>query len=113
MAGADVEFAYRADMTIGELKRMIAHDNTLGVPPVWRQRLVLMPAHGGHEPHEILADSNLISACNFTTSAPVVELVVLEEVRSSKAHVSLSSGAFSSLLSAYATFSCSHPGALV
>ena len=78
MSGDEAAFELDGARRIRDLKRAIAGERALGTPPVSRQRLVLMPAHGGREPHEVLADGRVLSACGEATDETELELVVMD-----------------------------------
>jgi len=78
MSGDEAAFELDGARRIRDLKRAIAGERALGTPPVSRQRLVLMPAHGGREPHEVLADGRVLSACGDASGETELELVVMD-----------------------------------
>ena len=78
MAGQllDVEVAVGA--RIAELKRALAAAHPeLHLPSIGQLQLVLMPAHGGAEPFEVLVNARTLDSCHLNTDA-VLELVVLD-----------------------------------
>ena len=79
MSGDEAAFELDAAKCIRDLKRLIASERALGAPPVARQRLVLMPAHGGREPHEVLADGRTLAHCGQAAGDETeLELVVVD-----------------------------------
>ena len=78
MSGDEAAFELDAAKCIRDLKRLIASERALGKPAVYRQRLVLMPEHGGCEPHEVLADGRALAQCGHAAGDETeLELVVL------------------------------------
>ena len=77
MSGDEVEFEIDAAKRVRDLKQAIAGCHALDTPPAARQRLVLMPPHGGKEPHEVLADARLLAQCG-TSDDTELELVILD-----------------------------------
>jgi len=79
MSGDEAVFELDAAKCIRDLKRLIAGEQTLGAPPVARQRLVLMPEHGGREPHEVMVDGRALAQCgNAAGDETQLELVVVD-----------------------------------
>ena len=77
MSGDEVEFEIDTAKRVRDLKQAIAGCHALHTPPAARQRLVLMPTHGGKEPHEVLADARLLVQCG-TGDDTELELVILD-----------------------------------
>ena len=79
MSGDEAAFELDTAKCIRDLKRLIASERVLGSPPIARQRLVLMPAHGGREPHEVLADGRALAQCGHAVGDETeLELVVVD-----------------------------------
>ena len=79
MSGDEAAFELDAAKCLRDLKRLIASEQALGAPPVARQRLVLMPQHGGREPHEVLADGRALAQCGHAAGDETeLELVVVD-----------------------------------
>ena len=79
MSGDEAAFELDAAKCIRDLKRLIANEQALGAPPVARQRLVLMPEHGGREPHEVLVDGRALAQCGHAAGDETeLELVVMD-----------------------------------
>ena len=79
MSGDEAAFELDAAKRIRDLKRLIASERVLGAPPVARQRLVLMPQHGGCEPHEVLVDGRALAQCGHAAGEETqLELVVVD-----------------------------------
>ena len=79
MSGDEAAFELDAANCSRDLKRLIASEQALGAPPVARQRLVLMPAHCGREPHEVLVDGRALVQCGHAAGDETeLELVVVD-----------------------------------
>ena len=79
MSGDEAAFELDAAKCIRDLKRLIASERALGSPPVARQRLVLMPEHGGREPHEALVDELALTLCGHAAGGETeLQLVVVD-----------------------------------
>lgn len=73
----DIDLAQR----IVDLKRRISTFDTqkYGTIPVSRQRIVLLPEFGGHEPYEVFTDARTLASCGLENDTRL-ELVVFDEL---------------------------------